>query len=286
MVGSAPVADDERRKTASDLPMDLIREREQFVRSFLKKGVEYTELLLQENRELHDEIARLRDENARLRSHVASDDAIRDLVKTIEKLEGERRNLLARSDELERTKREHAGRQAEIEQEINDLANLYIASYQLHASLSPRRVVRHLCDMAGQFIGAEAFVVYLVDEAERAVVPLAHEGLGGDVPEALALGDGPIGEACLTGIRRMREDALHDGTIDDPAAILPMLVEGKPVGALVILRLLEQKSGWAKVDRELFELLSAQAGSALIAANLYSQQGGPTEALAGLAEQL
>lgn len=280
------MADEERRKTASDLPLDLIKEREQFVRSFLKKGVEYTELLLEENRELHDEVARLRDENARLRSHVASDDAIRDLVKTIEKLEAERRNLLARSDELERTKREHAGRQAEIEQEINDLANLYIASYQLHASLSVRRVVRHLCDMAGQLIGAEAFVIYLVDEASKKVVPVAHEGLGELTPPELDLGDGPIGEVCLTGIRRVREEALHRGSLEDPAAILPITADGKPVGAVAILRLLEQKSGWANVDRELFQLLSAQAGAALVAANLYADQSGPTQALAGLAEKL
>ncbi len=281
------MADEERRKTASDLPLDLIREREQFVRSFLKKGVEYTELLLQENRELHDEVMRLRDENARLRSHVASDDAIRDLLTTIEKLESERRSLLERSDELERTRREHVGRQAEIEQEINDLANLYIASYQLHASLSVRRVVRHLCDMAGQLIGAEAFAVYLVDDAAKKVVPVAHEGLGEDgAPPSLELGEGPIGEACLTGIRRVREDSLHRGTLDDPVAILPILVDARPVGAVVILRLLEQKQGWANVDRELFQLLSAQAGSALIAANLYADQAGPAQALAGLAEKL
>src|SRR5690606_3527613 len=151
-----------RPRSASDVPLDLVKEREVFVRSFLKKGVEYTEHLLKENDELRDELLRLRDDNARLRAQVASDDAIRDLLRTVEALEKERRDLVERSERLEATRREDEGRQAEIEQEVNDLANLYIASYQLHASLSVRRVVRHLRDMCGQLVGALGFVIYIV----------------------------------------------------------------------------------------------------------------------------
>ena len=171
--------DDER--PASDLPQDLIKEREAFVRSFLKKGVEYTELLIDENQELRRELLQIKSDNTRLRSHLASDDAIRDLVKTIEKLEGERRELLAGLSELERTEKEHEGRQAEIEQEVNDLANLYIANFQLHASLSPRRVIRHLCDMMGQFVGADGFAIYLIDEEAKQIVLAASEQGGGTV---------------------------------------------------------------------------------------------------------
>ena len=69
---------------ASDLPMDLIKERESFVRSFLKKGVEYTEHLLQENAQLRDDLSRIQDDNTRLRAQIASDDAIRDLLRTVE----------------------------------------------------------------------------------------------------------------------------------------------------------------------------------------------------------
>ena len=138
--------------------MDLVKEREAFVRSFLRKGVEYTEALLEESRELRSEIADLRAENARLRAQIASDDAIKDLLKTIERLEKERGNLLERSEQLEQTEQERRDRQAAVEQEINDLANLYVANFQLHASFSPRRVIRHLSDMAGQLVGATAII--------------------------------------------------------------------------------------------------------------------------------
>ena len=74
----ASMADDRTRRP-SDLPGDLVREREAFVRSFLKKGFELTEELLVENTGLRGEIARVRDENARLRAAVASSEAIRDL---------------------------------------------------------------------------------------------------------------------------------------------------------------------------------------------------------------
>ena len=46
------------RNRASDMPMDLRKERESFVRTYLKRGVELTEELLGENEELRGEIAK------------------------------------------------------------------------------------------------------------------------------------------------------------------------------------------------------------------------------------
>lgn len=274
---------------ASDLPMDLIKERESFVRSFLKKGVEYTEHLLQENAQLREDISRIQDDNARLRAQIASDDAIRDLLRTVEKLEHERKALLAHSSELEESRIAHQGRHDEIEQEVNDLANLYIASYQLGASLSLRRVVRHLRDMCGQLVGAHGFVIYVLDEGTRVAYPIAHEQLDEASIVPVPVGVGPVGEACLTGIPRVREDgAAHfiQGTHEDPVAVIPLISDGKPVGAISVITLLEQKSQWMNVDRELFQLLGAQAGTALIAANLYAASAGPIQALAGVRQKL
>ncbi len=278
---------------ASDVPMDLIKERESFVRSFLKKGVEYTEHLLQENAQLRDEYALLQADNARLRAQVASDDAIRDLLRTVEKLESERNALLAHSTELEEKRIEHQGRHDEIEQEVNDLANLYIASYQLGASLSLRRVVRHLRDMCGQLVGAHGFVIYAIDTKEQSdgpvAYPIAFEQLDPASIAPIPVGVGPVGEACLTGIPRIREDGSENftqGSHDNPVAVIPMISDGKPVGAISVITLLEQKSQWMNVDRELFQLLGAQAGTALIAANLYASDAEPLNALRGLRQNL
>jgi GAF domain-containing protein len=231
----------------------------------------------------------LRAENARLRAQVASDDAIRELLRTIEGLESERNALVERSMELEHSRRRNDERQAEIEQEVNDLANLYIAAVQLHASLSVRRVVRHVRDMCGQLVGALGFAIYIVDEGKELAHPIAAEALEGTVLEPIPLGQGPIGDACMTGIPRIREasgEALTNGTLTDPVAIIPMTVDGQPIGAVVILSMLGQKEAWASVDRELFQLIGNQAGVALIAANLYSPSMGPYHALRGLREKL
>jgi len=274
----------EEEARGSDVPLDLIKERESFVRTFLKKGVEYTEILLQENRELREELTRLRNENARLRAHVASEEAIRDLLKTVERLESERNKLIARSSQLEEIEEEHRNRQREIEQEISDLANLYVASFQLHATLSARRVVRHVCDMLGQLVGAHGFAVYLIEG--KKVVPIASEGVDEAEVVEVQLGEGPVGEACLTGIARKRGSDLQRKDRSDPIAVLPLMADGRPIGAVEIITLLEQKTDWVSVDEELFQLLGSQAGTALIAANLYAEQAGPLPALEGIRDRL
>jgi multidrug efflux pump subunit AcrA (membrane-fusion protein) len=277
------------KSRGSDLPVNLLKEREAFVRSFLRKGVEYTELLLRENQDIRRELSLLRAENARLRAQVASDDAIRELLRTIEGLEAERNQLVERSMHLEQSRQRIDERQAEIEQEVNDLANLYIAAVQLHAGLSVRRVVRHVRDMCGQLVGALGFAIYIVDEGKELAHPIAAEAIDDIELSPIPLGSGPIGDACMTGIPRIREargEALANGTLADPVAIIPMMVDGQPIGAVVILSMLGQKDAWASVDRELFQLIGNQAGVALIAANLYSPSMGPYFALRGLREKL
>lgn len=278
--------DSGRDERASDVPVDLTKEREAFVRSFLRKGVELTEELLAENVELRRRLSDLESFNARLRAQVASDDAIRDLLKTVEQLEAEKRNLLERSTELEQSQREDENRYEQVEAELNDLANLYIASYQLHAGLSVRRVVRHLKDTIGQLVGAQAFAIYVVDARRERALPIGSEGLDEARVLPVKVGEGHVGEACVTGIERIRNDISTSGSLDDPLALIPLLVEGTPVGVVAIVEMLEQKTGWASVDTELFKLLGAHAGTALIAANLYAGASGPEQALDGLLDNM
>ena len=279
----------ERRSRNSDVPLDLAKEREAFVRSFFKRGVEFTESLMQENDALRERLESLENDNAKLRGQIASDDAIRDLLRTIEKLEDERTALLRRSESLEATRQSVEGRQEEIEQEVNDLANLYIASHQLHNSLSVRRVIRHLRDLCGQLVGALGFVIYLRDHDGPVVKPIAWEGLGTDEIPSVTIGEGVTGDAFVTGIAYVREGiaaAGGQGTFTDPVAVIPLVVQDRVVGAITIVTMLEQKERWASVDRELLKLLGAQAGVALVAANLFAEIEDPVRALIGLDEKL
>lgn len=279
---------DEREKRTSDAPVDLSRERELVVRQFLRKGVEVTEEVLAENRQLHADVTAARDENARLRSQIASNDAIRDLVKRIDSLEVERERLLRRSGELEERRTEHASRATEVEQELHDLANLYIASSHLHSTLSVRGVVRHVMELLQQLLGAERYALLVTSDGKTARA-VAWEDM--DEPPPVTWADGVIGEAMATGLSMIRDDVRRVGTMEAPLAVVPLAIKDEVVGAIVVLTTFEQKDRWADVDRELFAILGSHAAVALVAACLFARasggdRGGARRALAELPQLL
>jgi hypothetical protein len=262
---------------APEQPSDLRAEREQFVRSFLHKGVELTEDLIRENQALDHQVRQLQDENAQLRSQLASNDAIRELLQTIEGLERDRKALLNRSSELEQEFAQHSARHAEVEQELNNLASLYVASFQLSGTLSVGRVVRHMCELLEQLVGAQTFVVYLVSADGSRATPVGARGM--PLPSGtVSVEDNALGDVCLTGVARVLEPEAQKKP-NEPLAVLPLIFDAEVVGVIAIYRLLPHKRGWANVDRELFKLLSAHGATALIAANLYAKEAGPRAAL-------
>ncbi|HVY46593.1 MAG TPA: hypothetical protein VHB21_11980, partial [Minicystis sp.] len=82
-------------------PEDLKKERDAFIQQFFKKGAQFTEELLKENERLRERIGELENENGELRTHLASDAAIRELLRKIELLEHEKQELLTRSRRAE-----------------------------------------------------------------------------------------------------------------------------------------------------------------------------------------
>jgi hypothetical protein len=262
------MADDDRAHRTSDAPADLKEEREAFVRQFLRRGFELTEDVLAENRALREQLVRTQEENARLRAALASSDAIRDLLRKIETLESERTELVSRENDLAEASRRNEERTTEIEQELHDLANLYIASSHLHATLSVRGVVRHMRELLQQLLGAETYAIFVLREPDRATV-LSGEGI--DESTVVVVGEGPIGTAMATGRSRVVEGVPQPaGSLDSPLAVIPMRVRERVLGAIVVCSVFEQKERWAAVDHELFDLMGAQAGIALVAARLFA----------------
>lgn len=270
---------------ASDVPPDLQKERETFVRTFLKRGVEITEELIRENQELREDLANLQNENARLRAQLASEDAIRDLLGAVETLEKERKALLSHSEEQLKRTRTTEARYEQLEQELNDMASLYVASNQLNGTLALRRVVRHIQELLEQLIGAEAFAVYVM-QGDGTLMPIASQGLPDDALGPILSGQGRVGEAALTGLVYIQADTSVEGSVERPLAAIPLVTDGHVVGAIAVVQLFEQKRGWASVDEELFKLLGAQASTALIAASLYTVEDGPLAALSNIHEKL
>ncbi len=257
-----------------EAPGDLRQQREEFVRSFLHKSAELTEELIRDNQAMEEQLAQLRDENDELRSQLSSNDAVRELLAIIARLEQEQKQLLQRSTELTL----YEQRQADTEHELNDLASLYVASCQLSSTLSLGRVVKHMCELMEQLVGAQSFVLYLLTTDGKRGIPVSAQGR---LPAALApimLEDGPLADASLTGIARIHEPGAPRAA-GEPIAVLPLHFGSQVVGLFAVYELLPHKHAWAKVDRELFKLLSVHGATALIAANLYAKEAGPRAAL-------
>lgn len=274
----------------SDHPHDLTARREEFLRSFVRRGVELTEELLGENRALQERLSQLEEDNARMRAQLASDDAIRELLQKIEGLERERTLLLSRSSQLESVTRQAEGRYREIEHDLTELASLYVAGDQLASHLEPRRVVRNIRELLEQLVGVRSFVLYRIEPSGARALPLALHGPAAEGAQPISLTEGgAVADACLTGVTwvadRIEPSPAQPAALR-PIAIVPLVAADQAVAVIVVLELLSHKARWEAVDRELFKLLSRRAPVSLIAAGLHKSDVGPRAALGSFEEAL
>jgi GAF domain-containing protein len=248
---------------------ELKQKRDEFLHTFFKRGAELTEELVGDNRKLRSQILRLEEENTSLRTQLASDKAIRDLLSKIDDLEREKERLLSAVHE----QAEISSRVSEIESELESFANLYVASFQLHSSLRVRTVVRNIKELLVQLVGVRSLGIYFVDDSERYLVPIASDGVDLGSLQKIQLRSESAEDAVeaivertyLTGVLHVAEGDV----VSAPAACVPLQLEDRVVGAIVVYSLLEHKRRFVTVDRELFKLLGAHAGGAIVSAHLY-----------------
>ncbi len=276
----APKAPTERRKTQPPpSPKEMQWQRANFVDTFFKKGAEFTGELVQENDRLRKHNRDLETDNLALRTQLASDEAIRDLLKRIDRLEREKGALLSHITEAEAVSTRFTSRYSEMEEELSTLANLYVASYQLHSTLDLRRVVKHLQELLQQLVGARTHAIYMSDATAKDLVLVASEGID---PSKMArlpiqrdeLSAPMIERAFLTGIEMIKSGPLAKAGKDNPAAVVPMRFDDRIVGVIVVYSVFEQKPAFLPVDLELFKMLSAHAACALTGAFLFAAANG------------
>jgi hypothetical protein len=263
---------EEKKSNESNSPTpDLKSERDRFVKTFTR-GSRLTDEFIQDYERLLDKLAALEAENANLRAQVAADRAVRDLVQKIERLEAEKSDLLSRTNRAEAISNQFTTRVQEVESEFSNLANLYVASNQLHSSLSPRGVTRRIKEVLAQLLGAERYSMYLANEQGTELVPIASEGVPGGELLPVPVSGTPLGAVLTSGEAAVEEDGdPSQGAPDRPAAVIPLLVDERVVGVIAIFSTLSQKTRFDAVDFELFRLLGQQAASALVSASLFAQ---------------
>jgi hypothetical protein len=254
-----------------DLSHERDYERGAAVLSIFKRGAEFTRQIISENETLRERLAEFDERQRKAAESPEEWEKLRvELKSRIDVLETENRSILEQLRAVESENQQFAERYIEIEEENNNLANLYVASYQLHSTLDPGEVLRVILEIVINLVGAEVFCVYVFDDKQNALEPVASEGRGVASFPRIELGMGFVGESLASGEVASRDEA-PEGEGQSPVVSIPLRVDERPVGAIAIYSLLQQKGGFSPLDHELFTLLAGHAATAIFASRLYSQ---------------
>lgn len=266
--------------------------KESYVLQVLENTQRYAQSLLSHNERLISLASALQEEKQqletelRLRNDASETEELRARVSLldIEKRRIQQQLDTVRSDaERHRTEREELQRQVaairsenerflaqymEVEQQNSNLANLYVASYRLHATLNRDEVLATIQEIIINLVGCEEFVVFELDEQQARLSPVAHFGVAPERLSEVHVGTGPIGRIALEGdlwIGNGRSATSEN----DLTACIPLKLDGRVTGVIALYRLLDHKPKLESLDHELFELLATHAAPALYCTSLY-----------------
>jgi K+-sensing histidine kinase KdpD len=212
-------------------------------------------------------------ENARLRAGGERTDAeqtalrrqLDELRAELPRRDQEHRTLLALCGRVEAETRRFEERFAEVEQQNSNLASLYAASYQLHASLDRAEVLTTIQEIVVNLVGSEELAV--LAPASSGFAALGSMGVDAARIATLRADVGLVAQALASGQPAAAgpEGAGEDGV----TACIPLTAFGRTMALIAIFRLLPQKPELQAVDMELFGLLAHHAATALYCAELH-----------------
>jgi GAF domain-containing protein len=173
--------------------------------------------------------------------------------------------LLEEIQRLNHTLSDFSSRYVDVEQQNTNLANLYVATYQLHGTLDRERVLSAIKEVIINLIGSEELAIWEI--TGEALTLLDSFGVDPDKWERIKLdGDGGlIGLVAETGQRYVagEADIVGGGSQESLSACIPLKLDETVIGVIGIFHLLPQKNGFEPIDLELFELLGSHAATAL-----------------------
>lgn len=163
------------------------------------------------------------------------------------------------------------------EEQMANMASLYIAVNSLHAALDRTSVLSSVQDVVTTLIGSEEMAIFEVDPEHRRLKLLASQGIEPGQYQEVYLGDGLIGSAAMSGTPLIRPEGGSGERQGDDAitACIPMRIGQRVLGVIAVFRLLPHKGGLNAVDLDLLDLLSTHAAVALLFARLYGEMDHP-----------
>ena len=175
--------------------------------------------------------------------------------------------LRARYEDVEHENETYAEKYHQIETQSSNLSNLYVASYQLHASVERETVLSTIQEIVVNLIGSEEVAIFEFHENAHEFRLASAFGVEQTKLKSFKAGSGPIGQRLLGGEVFVNDHV--SGGEDKLTACVPLRIGDRVTGAILVFRLLEHKQGLQPVDHELFELLAIHSSTALYCANLH-----------------
>lgn len=197
---------------------------------------------------------------------------IREVVHENEKLQLRIDALQRQLSAVEGESRNFAQQFAEVEERNMNLANLYVSSYQLHGTLDRGAVLDSIKEILINLIGCEELAVFELSEDETALDLVTSFGIDEEQYRRIRLSDHVLGKLVSTGGTYIGGAAASSP--EEPVSVtacLPLKLDGRVTGAIVLFSLLPHKPGLRELDFELFDLLGTHAATALYCTRLHGR---------------
>ncbi|MBN2385357.1 GAF domain-containing protein [bacterium] len=258
-----------------ELMKQLFHENEQLNKQVILQETEIKRFseVLKKIRDLETEIERLQglvisitQENTQLK------DTVRKQGEDISYYKVEREKLLRNLETIESRHKEFFDQIALIEKQNTDLANLYVASFQIHGTLVKQELLTALKEIIINLIGSEEFGIFLHNEQEGSMSLLDHFGKEAEQYSLVDFEQSVVGQTIRSGETYINQDFGVEAEASPVVACIPFKFEDCISGAIIIFRLLQQKKKLEDLDFELFNLLATHAAKALYCIELHDHK--------------
>jgi len=207
----------------------------------------YVQDLLGENEKLRRLVASLESDKSRLLSEkMILQEKLLSLREELDRIYHEQSDLRRQLAEVEAANQSSSRQYFEVEQQNNNLANLYVASFQLHSTLDRGEVLAAIQEIVINLIGSEELAIYEMDDDGRELKLVGSFGIDPGTYATVPLGAGVIGRAALSGeiyLAAKGVDPSRTARETNLTACVPLKLGDQVRGVLAIFRLLPQKNG-------------------------------------------
>jgi len=247
--------------------IDTTNKAEEVVQHF-SKGMQFVEELLRENERLRYKLIHLNQEMADLSDRDKL--PVMEMEDELARLRSLREMIQSQFESMNKENSEFRTRYDELEKQNEIFMNLFVSSCQIHSSLDEEEILQSMQEIILHMVGAEVFSIWMVDQetGDFEIIASMDEGdlfrNGFPILDDISLNKLAAGQATYYSY-----DGRKSKKIEEPLACIPLVLDGKTIGAIIIYKLLVQKNGFTPLDHEILDLLTNQVLTCMVGARCY-----------------